>query len=70
MDIGTILGLALAFGALGVAFTMEGGSLRTLVSPAALLIVFGGSLGAAMVALPLSTTICNVCVPTLRLPML
>ena len=57
MDIGTILGLALAFGALGVAFTMEGGSLRTLVSPAALLIVFGGSLGAAMVALPLSTTL-------------
>lgn len=53
MDLGTIVGFICAFGALGASVLMEGGSLRALVSVPALLIVFGGTFGAALVSVPL-----------------
>lgn len=57
MDIATILGFIVAFGALALSVQLEGGSLRSLVNVSAALIVFGGSLGAAMVSLPLACTL-------------
>lgn len=53
MDLGTILGLVCAFGALGASVLMEHGNLRALVSMPALVIVFGGTLGATLVSVPL-----------------
>jgi chemotaxis protein MotA len=48
MDPGTLLGIVLAFGAIFVSMIMEGGSPGALIVPAALILVFGGTLGAAM----------------------
>lgn len=53
MDIATILGLVCAFGCLGVSVIMEGGELGAFINIPAALIVFGGSLGAVLVATPL-----------------
>ena len=53
MDLGTLFGLIVAFGALTGAVLMEGGSLRALLSMPALVIVFGGTLGATLVSVPL-----------------
>ena len=53
MDLGTILGLLCAFGALAASVLMEHGNLRALVSPPALVIVFGGTIGATLVSVPL-----------------
>lgn len=47
----------MAFGSLAVSVLMEGGSLRSLVNSSAALIVFGGSLGATLVAMPLSAVL-------------
>ena len=57
MDLGTILGLVVALGGLVMSVLVEGGSLRALVNGSAALIVFGGSLGATMISLPLSATL-------------
>lgn len=53
MDLGTIIGLVVAFGALAGSVLLEGGSLAALVSKPALVIVFGGTLGATLVSVPL-----------------
>lgn len=53
MDIGIILGLIVAFGALLVGFLEEGGTISSLVQVAALIIVFGGTFGAVGVSFPL-----------------
>lgn len=53
MDLGTIVGLIVAFGALGASVLIEGGSLRALVGLPAALIVFGGTLGATLISIPL-----------------
>lgn len=53
MDLSTLLGLIVAFGALAAAVLLEGGSLRALVSTPALVIVFGGTLGATLTSVPL-----------------
>jgi len=45
MDITTIVGLVAGFGALALAFTLEGGTLGALASLSAALIVLGGHLG-------------------------
>jgi chemotaxis protein MotA len=50
MDIFTILGLVVGFGALGIAVTMEGGSIAHLWEPSAAVIVFGGTIGAALIS--------------------
>lgn len=53
MDLSTVIGLVLAFGALGGSVVLEGGSLRSLVSVPAMVIVFGGTIGATLVSVPL-----------------
>jgi chemotaxis protein MotA len=47
----------MAFASLAVSVLMEGGSLRSLVNMSAALIVFGGSLGATLVAMPLGSVL-------------
>ncbi len=57
MDLGTLIGLLAGFGALGVSVVLEGGSLRSLVSVPAAVIVFGGTLGATLVSVPLGEVV-------------
>ena len=54
-DIGTPAGLALGFGAIIVAFLMEGGSIVALIQISAGLIVFGGTFATLLIAFPLKT---------------
>ncbi|GMA50273.1 motility protein A [Alicyclobacillus contaminans] len=49
MDFATGLGIILAVISLVLGFTSDGGSITALVQPSAMLIVFGGTLGATMV---------------------
>lgn len=49
MDLATVIGLILAWGALGGALLMEGGEISVLVNIPAFLLVFGGTLGASMI---------------------
>lgn len=53
MDLSTLIGLALGFGSLIVSVLMEGGELGAFFAPSALLIVFGGTIGATLIAFPL-----------------
>jgi chemotaxis protein MotA len=53
VDLGTLFGLIVAFGALAASVLIEGGSLRALVSIPALVIVFGGTAGATLISVPL-----------------
>ena len=55
MDLATIIGLVLTWGAFLGSILIEGGELSALVNPSAALLVFGGTLGASMVCFPLST---------------
>jgi chemotaxis protein MotA len=55
MDLSTLLGLVVGFGALIVAMLMEGGSPASLLAPSAMLIVFGGTIGATITAYPLES---------------
>lgn len=57
MDIATVLGLSIALGALAAGVIMEGGNLGSFVNPPAAVIVFGGSLGALLVCMPLTQVI-------------
>jgi len=52
-DLGTIVGLILAFGLILIGNHLEGGHLSSVIQPTAALIVFGGTLGATMVGFPL-----------------
>ena len=55
MDVGTLLGIGIAlFGILGGQI-LEGGSVLQIIQPTAALIVFGGTIGATMIGVPLST---------------
>ncbi|HEX3000200.1 MAG TPA: flagellar motor protein [Armatimonadota bacterium] len=54
MDLATIIGLLVGFGALMVSVLIEGGKLAAFLNLPAALTVFGGTLGAAMVSTPLS----------------
>jgi chemotaxis protein MotA len=54
MDLATIFGLLLAWGALVISLLMEGGDPRALVNIPAALLVFGGTLGAATVSFRLN----------------
>lgn len=53
MDIATIVGLLLAFGALLIATLMEGGEIVAFINIPAFVIVMGGSLGATVISIPL-----------------
>lgn len=55
MDLSTLVGLVVGFGALIVAMLMEGGSPASLLAPSAMLIVFGGTFGATLIAYPLES---------------
>jgi chemotaxis protein MotA len=57
VDLGSVIGIILAFGALIGAVLMEGGSLRALLNPSAAVIVFGGTFGATLLSMPLRTTL-------------
>jgi chemotaxis protein MotA len=54
MDLATIIGLLLAWGALIGSLLMEGGQLRALVNIPAALLVFGGTFGAACISFRLN----------------
>ncbi len=62
MDLSTLIGLSVGFGALIVSMLMEGGSPIALIAPSAMLIVFGGTIGATLIAYPLE---CVMKLPTL-----
>lgn len=53
MDIATLAGFAIAVGSLILGFTLDGGSLGALFQPTALIIIFGGTLGATMITVSL-----------------
>jgi chemotaxis protein MotA len=50
MDLATIIGLVLAWGALIGAVLLEGGDIKALINIPAALLVFGGTLGAATIS--------------------
>ncbi len=49
MDLATITGLLIAFGALVVAVILDGGSLLSLFKPSAFILIIGGTIGATIV---------------------
>lgn len=57
MDIGTILGLLLAAGAILLGLILEGGKVGQILQPTAALIVFGGTLGATLVQFPIGVVL-------------
>lgn len=57
MDILSILGILLGFGAIVVGQHLEGGHLETILNAVALLIVLGGTFGAVMLQTPMNTFI-------------
>ena len=57
MDLATIIGFVLAWGAFFGSVVIEGGDLKAMINPSAMLLVFGGTLGASMMSFPLSTII-------------
>jgi len=53
MDIGTVAGLAMAFGLILLGNKLEGGHLNSLIMPTAAMIVIGGTAGAVIVQFPI-----------------
>ena len=62
MDLSTLLGFIVGFGALIVSLLIEGGEPGAFLAPSAMLIVFGGTIGAALIAYPMD---CVMRLPTL-----
>jgi chemotaxis protein MotA len=54
MDLMTIIGIMLGLGALAAGYLMDDGHLSALFVPSALLIIFGGTIGAVVVSFPKS----------------
>jgi|WetSurMetagenome_2_1015567.scaffolds.fasta_scaffold181580_2 chemotaxis protein MotA len=57
MDIASIVGLTMAFGAILGGQAMEGGSIGSIVQPTAAIIVLGGTFGACLLQFPLAVAI-------------
>lgn len=57
MDILSIIGLIVGFGAIIVGQYLEGGHIETILNAVAMLIVLGGTLGAVMLQTPMNTFI-------------
>jgi chemotaxis protein MotA len=57
MDIGTIVGLLVAAGAILLGLILEGGQIGQILQPTAALIVFGGTFGAIMVQFPVGVVV-------------
>jgi len=55
MDLSTVIGLVVAFGSLLASLLLEGGEPQAFLQPSAMLIVFGGTFGAALIAFPMET---------------
>ncbi len=55
MDISTIIGLIMGFGAVIGGQILEGGHISAIVQPTAAVIVLGGTFGATFISFPLST---------------
>jgi chemotaxis protein MotA len=55
MDIATIAGLIIGFGAVLVSFVMEGGHLSSILQLPAILIVVGGTIGASVITTSMKT---------------
>lgn len=53
MDISTIIGLVLGFGAIIGGQLLEGGHLSAIIQPTAAIIIFGGTVGATFVSFPI-----------------
>lgn len=49
MDIGTLGGILIALVALVIAYALEGGSVLSLFTPSAILLIFGGTIGATVI---------------------
>src|SRR5436309_4587348 len=54
MDLATILGIVVAVGFIVAGQAIEGGSILQILQPTAALIVFGGTIGATLIGIPLS----------------
>jgi chemotaxis protein MotA len=54
LDLASIVGLVLGFGAILLGQTLEGGSISSILQPTAAIIVFGGTIGATMLGFPIS----------------
>jgi chemotaxis protein MotA len=52
LDLASVAGLALGLGGILGGLVLEGGSVREIVSPTALMIVLGGTVGAVMISTP------------------
>lgn len=57
MDLATLIGLVIAFGAVGGSYFMEGGSLDSVFLAGPILIVVGGTLGATTVTTSIDTVV-------------
>jgi len=57
LDLGTILGLVVGVGGILLGQALEGGHIGSIIQPTAAFIVFGGTIGAALVSFPLSVSI-------------
>ena len=57
MDIATLIGLIVAFGAIGSGYVLEGGSLNSVFLIAPMIIVFGGTLGATIITTSMRTVL-------------
>lgn len=55
MDLATVIGFVLAWGAFFGSVLMEGGDLKAFINPSAMVLVFGGTIGATVMSFPLST---------------
>jgi len=60
MDLGTIIGLLLAFGGILGGQAIEGGSVGSLIQGTAAIIVLGGTFGACLIQFPLSVFIASM----------
>jgi chemotaxis protein MotA len=60
MDIGTIVGLLVAAGAILLGLLLEGGKIGQILQPTAALIVFGGTFGAIMIQFPVGVVLSAV----------
>lgn len=54
MDLTTLIGIVVGIGGLLAGYLMDGGHLSALVVPSAMLIVFGGTIGAIVISFPMS----------------
>ncbi|HET6419134.1 MAG TPA: flagellar motor protein [Geobacteraceae bacterium] len=60
MDISTLIGLLMGFGAVIGGQILEGGHISAIIQPTAAIIVLGGSFGATFISFPLSTILQSV----------